>query len=147
MFGVGVTINDGFWIWWLGVLPLICNYSSLWQLTLWITSPVWRMLYEESPTDSLSLYWSLLDWTASMQTEYRSSNRTVNCSLLFCSTQQRSYCWLRYLENVFIEALSGNGRPLRLHSSGFQLSCHNMLHLNSPMYKCFRLDGMRTLQI
>jgi hypothetical protein len=34
---------------------------------------------------------------------------------------------MRYLGNMFTEALLSNGRPLRLHSSGFQPSCDNIL--------------------
>jgi hypothetical protein len=31
---VSVTNNNGFWIWWLGLLALLYNYNQLWQLTI-----------------------------------------------------------------------------------------------------------------
>jgi hypothetical protein len=56
-----MTNNNGLWILWLGLLALIYNYTWLWQLlhrtpSDWITTPAWRMRYEESLT-TLSPAW------------------------------------------------------------------------------------------
>jgi hypothetical protein len=56
-----VTNNNGFWIWWSGLLALLYNYNQLWQLTindcLWLAPalsgprasslPLWRMTNEQ----------------------------------------------------------------------------------------------------
>jgi hypothetical protein len=34
VFGVSVTNNSGFWIWWLDLLPLLYNYNKLLQLRI-----------------------------------------------------------------------------------------------------------------
>jgi hypothetical protein len=55
VWGVSVTNNNGFWIWWLGLLALCYNYSQLQKLTDWSHSQLrqsdkslWRIRRIES---------------------------------------------------------------------------------------------------
>jgi hypothetical protein len=111
--GVCVTNNNGFWIFWLGLLALLYNYSQFWQPTItdcprlapFLTGPrASSLLLSRMPNEAFQLtHWTALNdtcltnfceeslateifWTklTSMQTEYRSPLRTVNCPSFRC---------------------------------------------------------------
>jgi hypothetical protein len=103
--GVGVTNNNGFWIWWLDLLALFYNYTELRQLTInaslrlapFLTGlrvsslPLWWMTSHCSHTEILlnagsRISRTEISWTElnSMRTASKSPLRTVNCPSVCC---------------------------------------------------------------
>jgi hypothetical protein len=85
VFRVNVTNNNGFWIRWLDLLALLYNYSQFkqaghWKPSEWITTPVWRMLYEGSLKNPSR------DW---IEKQSRAS------SSLLLATSQHGHSWHR----------------------------------------------------
>jgi hypothetical protein len=87
--------------------------------------------------ESLTVVW-ILDWTNFMQTKYRTPSQTVHSSIILCCHETCDSPWAihwfiqaylllwKHVSASHCLATDVSAVLLWLHTSGFQVSCHNI---------------------
>jgi hypothetical protein len=144
---MGYELDD--WIYW-HFFTITVNYNSS-HIELLLNDVCLTNLSEESLK-----FTNELPFITATRTEYKSPCRTLKCPLLFCVIRcsgntsnsspvcchgnllpgKDSFIAILCSGNVISEPLLSNGHLLRLHHSGFQLSCDN-IHGQSIVLFCY----------